>query len=464
MLDPLQRLFSALWENDVSQFFSILIIGYFVIALALINTQHTRIRRLTENAPSAMTSLGILGTFMGIFLGLLDFDIRTINRSVPFLLEGLKVAFGTSILGLAAAIIFRPTSQLMRQTAVTQSASIEDIVEGLQNLQSTNVEIKDISSQGFDTLYNALTDDKDSSIVGQIQRMRTNLSDLENTTRHGFEEQVSEFKAFAATMSEAFSKAIIEELKDVIREFNEKISEQFGENFKQLNQAVGQLTAWQEQYRQQMDAMKSDLESTMTSIQANNASLKEIASSVSGIPTYMENLRSIMETLDRQNRTLEEGLSAFADIKEKAVNAFPEIEKNIERITENMRTTVEHEAQTIQSMSENLREIMDNQKQGSKQLIEAMTDSMNDQKTAQDQLMEGLQKSFNETIANATNSMSQSIEQLDKAIEDEIKKAATTMAENLSGITEKFVSDYQPLLETTRKIVELAERGKRQDA
>ena len=40
-------------------------------------------------------------------------------------------------------------------------------------------------------------------------------------------------------MSKAFSEAIIEELKSVIREFNEKISEQFGDNFKQLNLAVG---------------------------------------------------------------------------------------------------------------------------------------------------------------------------------------------------------------------------------
>jgi hypothetical protein len=44
-------------------------------------------------------------------------------------------------------------------------------------------------------------------------------------------------------------------LKDVIREFNEKISEQFGENFKHLNDALGQILVWQERYRQQLSEM-----------------------------------------------------------------------------------------------------------------------------------------------------------------------------------------------------------------
>ncbi len=481
VFDFLWRIFSALWDSDISQVFLVAIVVYFFAALIAINRHHAAIRALVENAPSGMTSLGILGTFVGIFYGLLDFDTQNINQSVPGLLNGLKVAFGTSILGLAAAILFRLTSPLIRKTTITQSATIDDIVESLRNLEATSTQIKNISDQRLHSLHNALTDDKDSSIVGQIQRMRAGLSDLENTARRGFDEQIDAFRAFSQTMSEAFSKAIIDELKDVIREFNEKISEQFGQNFKQLNQAVGQLTTWQEQYRHQMDAMKSDLENTMISIQTNNGSLKEIASSASSIPAYMENLKSIMTTLDQQNQAVKEGLDTFAQIREKAINAFPEIESNIQRITENMRTTVEHEAQTIQSISENCRQITESQKQASAQLVEefsklhiatsenttkiteAMTLSINDQKDAQARLMEGLQKSFDETITRATTSMNESIRQLDEAIEAEISKCVTAMAENLSGITERFVEDYQPLLESTRKIIELAEQPTRQN-
>ena len=52
-------------------------------------------------------SLGILGTFTGILIGLLNFNVDEIDKSVPDLLEGLKIAFATSIVGISAAIIFR---------------------------------------------------------------------------------------------------------------------------------------------------------------------------------------------------------------------------------------------------------------------------------------------------------------------------------------------------------------------
>ena len=49
---------------------------------------------------STTTVLGILGTFVGIYLGLKDFDTNNIEQSVPPLLAGLKTAFLTSIFGI----------------------------------------------------------------------------------------------------------------------------------------------------------------------------------------------------------------------------------------------------------------------------------------------------------------------------------------------------------------------------
>ena len=60
---------------------------------------------------------------------------------------------------------------------------------------------------------------------------------------------------FARTVAENNCRALIDVLKDVIREFNEKRSERFGENFKQLNEAIGQVLVWQERYRQQRAEM-----------------------------------------------------------------------------------------------------------------------------------------------------------------------------------------------------------------
>ena len=55
-------------------------------------------------------------------------------------------------------------------------------------------------------------------------------------------------------------KALVEAIETVIGEFNVKINEQFGENFKKLNEAVGKLLEWQENYYKQIEYMVQTIE------------------------------------------------------------------------------------------------------------------------------------------------------------------------------------------------------------
>ena len=48
--------------------------------------------------------LGVIGTFLGICLGLANFDSNEIESSVPQLLQGLKTAFWTSFIGTSWAV------------------------------------------------------------------------------------------------------------------------------------------------------------------------------------------------------------------------------------------------------------------------------------------------------------------------------------------------------------------------
>lgn len=61
---------------------------------------------LVRSIPSIFTTIGILGTFLGIAVGLMSFDTETLNKSIPQLLNGLRTAFISSILGIFLALIF----------------------------------------------------------------------------------------------------------------------------------------------------------------------------------------------------------------------------------------------------------------------------------------------------------------------------------------------------------------------
>lgn len=59
--------------------------------------------------PGTLTGLGILGTFIGLSLGLASFsgdDIYTISDNVGPLLSGMKVAFHTSVYGIFFSLVF----------------------------------------------------------------------------------------------------------------------------------------------------------------------------------------------------------------------------------------------------------------------------------------------------------------------------------------------------------------------
>ena len=62
---------------------------------------------LVSYTPTLLTSMGILGTFVGIVVGLLGFDSHNIQESIGPLLEGLKTAFITSLVGMASSILYK---------------------------------------------------------------------------------------------------------------------------------------------------------------------------------------------------------------------------------------------------------------------------------------------------------------------------------------------------------------------
>jgi len=71
--------------------------------------------QLAELIPGLLTSLGILGTFLGLMEGLTDLDLadaaKTIS-SIPTLLGGMKFAFATSVAGISCSLVFNMINRM----------------------------------------------------------------------------------------------------------------------------------------------------------------------------------------------------------------------------------------------------------------------------------------------------------------------------------------------------------------
>jgi hypothetical protein len=104
---------------------------------------------------SIIVSIGIFGTFIGIVVGLVNFNTSNIVASVPFLLEGLKFAFITSIIGMGLSIFL---SVLQAQPEVkdnqlervnqTLAAILEDIKQLRADIYQRRYRFSKLDAEG----------------------------------------------------------------------------------------------------------------------------------------------------------------------------------------------------------------------------------------------------------------------------------------------------------------------------
>lgn len=423
------QLFGAIVGDSTALFFALVISSVFVLALlARFDERLQRFRGLERSGPTLLTTLGVLGTFVGIALGLLDFDVRNIDESVPQLLAGLKVAFLTSILGLATSIVLKAVQTLTPEPETEEAEVTPEVIHAA--LKAIREGIDKAASQERDLLEDlrkSVSADSDSSLLTQIQKLRTDFKDGQN-------ELTKEFRQFAETMAENNSKALIEALEQVIRDFNTQLNEQFGDNFKQLNEAVSALLTWQENYREHVEALEHRLEAAVQATESSEQALREIEDHTKQIPVTLQSLQDILKGLD-------EHLETVAELKDKAIKAFPVIDDNLAKLTNRLGESVQQAIQRSDKALQLQQDAHTKLHHGFDQLLE------NAQQT---------QKQFEDTLKETLSRIEKELEELNPRMERTLHQSIEIMGGHLASLSEKFVADYTPLTEKLRSVVRMA--------
>jgi hypothetical protein len=317
-MDILESLLRSLDTQSVSS--AILVLMVIVCALGLFFTKQANQVEFVNYVPTLLTTMGIFGTFLGIVLGLLDFNQLDIEASIPPLLEGLKTAFITSLAGILFSLLFKTAStfSFLKPKQVEESMSHATPEAILGAMQAQVAETR--------ALKDALVGNEESTLFGQLKILRGDINDNAKLSVKNLQEQSikqqEKFDAFseklwlklqdfADTLSKSATEQVIEALKQVITDFNNNLTEQFGDNFKQLNEAVIKLVEWQENYKLQLEQMQQQYAQGVESISATESSVAHISEQSKIIPQSMHELKGVMEVNQHQLAELERHLEAF---------------------------------------------------------------------------------------------------------------------------------------------------------
>ena len=88
--------------------------------------------RLVNVGPGVLTTIGIFFTFLGITIGLKDFDPSPdkFNENTSKLIEGMKLAFFSSVLAIGASIIFKIIASFIKSSKKEEFQEIKEALSG----------------------------------------------------------------------------------------------------------------------------------------------------------------------------------------------------------------------------------------------------------------------------------------------------------------------------------------------
>jgi len=411
-------------------------IGIILILTAIFHIRFNS--RSVAVGPTILTTIGIFATFFGIALALtsLKTGADQLKDSIPALLEGLKTAFWASVFGVGCALTIK----------------IRDYIGGHKTEEGDTVVDGEVTAadllHSLHAIQKGLVGSDEGTLLSQIKLSRTDSNDRLDRLK---EAQVAALQE----MAKMGSGALIEALKDVIRDFNQKISEQFGENFKELNQAVGKLLEWQNQYKQSIEETNRLLAETTARLDKATKDYAVVIEQSAKFAEVANGMGHLIITLNDEKERYNQVTKELAELLKSASGSMPEIEKKMVEIGVQLANSIKENQQNVQTMvletGKSLFEaISKNQSNVESSLAETagkMASFLEENhKTAQSSLAENA-KLLSEGMTSSQQMLNKSLNETSSAMRDSMEKIAKDLEAANSTVTNSIQDLYKKVNE-----------------
>ena len=368
-----------------------------------------------SQGPALLTMVGIGGTFLGIAMGLASFNVLDVQASIPGLIAGIKTAIWASFTGVLLAILLK-----IRYAFDSKLDSIDSAVDN------------DPVAFELRALRKSLSGDDDDAVISQMKLGRMDMNQRLDKIHKSQED-------FMNKLAELTSKALIEALREVIADFNAKINEQFGENFKQLNEAVGRLLVWQEQYKTQLDDLIVAEKSSVTQMSAAVDQYKEALLSTQSLLKVADDFRSILSTVDAYKANLAENTERLSSVVETMRSATPALRSEIEGLVKAVSDSIVRNEAEVERIGTEI-----------SARFQAASDAIQNNLTTS---LIAANKEVNDNMSRLVGSTKEFTEALQTGLEDSLTTSLDTLSAQLTSVSRRFADDYGPIADRLRAVV-----------
>ena len=387
--------------------------------------------RMLDTAAGTLVGLGLLGTFLGLTLGIKGFDssnTERINESIQGLLAGMGTAFLTSLLGMTFSILFTAADKALRHRLYKDVKELTDKLDSeyyIDDLVLANINQQNIVNQ----LYKALKNDLQQQALEIANKLTyTNAEGQNVTIGNAIREILTEnTKQSKALMS--FSTDLAMELN---QGFDETLSRQMQQKIVPLMESVDATTkAVVEHIDKMADTVSSPATDMMQNVvdelkQSMQSLLNEFSTGLSGSAT------SELENLAMQLGT--------------ATQAMVDFPKNMENISATLQVTIEEVKHAISEISNTSANANSTAMQQMQEQITYATGAISNAITEVKEVMSGISQSSQEQSNQMVSKLADAAEKMGSFLTGTISTLSNSVQQSVKGITDDINSKQTDLI------------------
>ena len=298
-------------------------------------------RRWIEQLPSLISTLGVLGTFLGITIGLLNFNSKNLDASIPLLLDGLKTAFFTSLAGMVGSLFLSRTvsriyDNLDKGTSDINIAAAQ-ITQAVNQMCQTIVQNTQQQTNVQSAFYNTVNQTLAQLLQAQtqVQNNTTQLLTLQtslNTDTQSINGSISQLLTLQSSQTSDVSAIV-------------KANQKSNELLKISKEHLGTLADAAKETNDLLTATKENVSTINEAAAESNRNIGEIANISEGLASVQNEIADevksfagklhgevieIEESMEKTNELLTKKFDEFSKLLEKSnTEALVEVMKKV---------------------------------------------------------------------------------------------------------------------------------------
>ena len=290
--------------------------------------------------PGVMTGLGILGTFVGLSFGLQNFNTgntEEIEASIAPLMNGIKVAFHTSIYGMLFSLVF---NYVYKETLEDAYIAVDEFLKVFDNYVDSN------ASDNNDIVVQMLLQKMPETIGESIANVLSPAVDRMNETLENLTNNMASNQ--------------LQGLSEIVDHFVDAMDTSMGDSFKALGETIDKTIEMQTKNSELMNHILDEIQGMTQNIMDINTLSNQTVEHMAG---YIENIESLQKVINENftsiniqlehQKEYDDKLKEYIDI---LVNYERQIGEASNRFTEDMSKQLEMLGTMENKISESTRE------------------------------------------------------------------------------------------------------------